>query len=793
MTIKTLRKGAVLAAATCMALASAASAPALDPVAVQGAKIGGFWRDQYRRLVFRWIPHCIRQMEAGGAGEELLNLVATGDVLRGRKPSVRFKGCPWSDAYVYNTMEAMSLALEFDPAGDFTMEQGQAALRAKMEEWIPVILAAQRPTGYIHSFHDLQNRPHFKKAGDHEFYVMEYFIDMGVAHYRMTKGKDRRLYDAAIRCADHLDSIFGPSPKRTWLNGHAGIEYALCRLAASVNASDGAGKGDKYARLAQHFIRGQHRADGNNAGWEKAYHQSDRPAEEMKDATGHAVRATYFYTAMSALDLCLGDTALGAAADRLFDSAINRKGYITGGVGASWRGEAFAGDFSLANNGYCESCASCGMSFWATEQHRRHATTWSVDVQERLMYNNLLGAIAENGRNFYYQNPLDSDKSRYPWHVCPCCVGNIPRTLLAIKNLAYTLAADGRTLYADHFLTMEGSLGKVAGTSLSISQRTEYPWTGKVAFTLSPASPTAFTFALRVPNRTESALYTAVPDVNGRFSVTVNGEKAAAEYACGYARVSRTWKAGDVVELEFPMPVQRVRCDKRVAANKGLVAFQRGPVVYNFEQKDQPASLDLTFADTGVSFTPFWMPDLCDGLFAIKGSNGAVAVPNYARLNRGGGRSCVWIPEDASRRNVHKGVDAKVSVSFMRDDPKNPLLKMSAVNDVATKGNNFDFWPHLGTKEWIQYDFKTETEIKKCSVMWFDDTGSGNCRYPSSWTLSAMQADGTWKPVTGAEKRQPVKGGWDAVSFAPVKTRALRLDVALPPNFSAGVWEWKVE
>ncbi len=788
MKTKTLRTLAACAALSAFA-ATAYDCAAVEPVVMQDAKVDGFWRDQYRRMICRWIPHCIRQMEAGGAGEELLNLVATGEVLAGRTPTVKFKGCPWSDAYVYNTMEAISLALEIDPGDDFALAQGQQALRAKMEEWIPIILAAQEPSGYIHSFHDLRRQPHFSRAGDHEFYVMGYFIEMGVAHFRMTKGKDRRLFDAAIRCADHLDSVFGPAPKRTWLNGHPGLEYALCRLADAVNAADGAGKGDRYARLAQHFIRGQHVAGGNNAGWNAAYHQAERPAAEMKDATGHAVRATYFYTAMSALASRLGDSELGAAADRLFDSAINRKEYLTGGVGASWRGEAFGGDYELANTGYCESCASCGMSFWTIEQHRRHGESWPVDVQERLMYNNLLGSISEDGRTFYYQNPLDGSKVRYPWHVCPCCVGNIPRTLFALKDLAYSLSSDGRTLFADHFLSIQGRVDGVAGARLWIRQRTDYPWTGRVTFALAPEKPAAFTFAMRVPDRTDSALYTADPDVGSVFTVTVNGKKARAEFRGGYARVARTWKAGDVVELVFPMPVQRVRCDERVEANKGRVALQRGPVVYSFEQIDNKVPLTRLVLEPGVAFQPFWKADLCDGVFAIKGDNGAVAVPNFARLNRGEGRAMVWMVEDAAKAGFHKGVFAKASVSFSRGEMK---PKVSAINDMDAKNGNFDFWPHLATSEWIRYDFGKDTEVAKSAVVWFDDKAQkGNCRIPASWTLSAMQGDGSWKVV--AESRAPATNGWDEVSFAPVKTRALRLDVQLPAGFSAGVREWKVE
>ncbi|MBP5321774.1 MAG: glycoside hydrolase family 127 protein [Kiritimatiellae bacterium] len=776
--IKQMMAGVALAATLGMA-----DEAVLRPIPMQDVKVSGFWGRQFDRMASRWIPHCIRQMEAGGRGEELLNLVATGEVLQGKKPSVAFKGCMWSDAYVYNTMEAACLALEIDPAGDFALAQTQAALRDKMEEWIPIILSAQEESGYIHSFHTLNKRPHFKRLTDHEFYVMGYFIEMGIAHYRMTRGEDRRLYDAAIRCADHLDSVFGPPPKRAWMNGHPGLEYALCRLADAVNASEGAGKGDKYARLAQFFIRHQHLAESHDA-----YHQAERPAVEMKDATGHAVRATYFYAAMAGVASRLGDKELGVASDRLFDSAINRKEYLTGGVGASWGGEAFGGDFELANSGYCEACAACGMSFWTIEQHKRNAATWPVDVQERLAYNNVLGALSEDGRNFFYQNPLDSQNIRYPWHGCPCCVGNIPRTLLALKDLAYSVSADGKTLYADHFIALEGSVGTVAGASLKIRQQTEYPWSGEVVYTFIPDKEVDFTFAVRIPNRTESALYREEPDVKGQFKIAVNRETVAAEIRDGYARITRTWKAGDRVSLSLPLPVQRIRCDERVVANRGRVAFQRGPVVYSFEQVDQPNPLSQLVLSPDNLFSTFWMPDLCDGLVALKGSDGSVAVPNYARLNRGEGRAMVWMVEDREKAGLHKGAAAKVTVSFSRQG-----MGLAAINDGESANGNFDFWPHLETTEWIQYTFDRDTEVKRSAVVWFDDTGAGNCRYPASWTLFALQKDGTWKAVPGAEARQSVKKGWDTVDFDPITTRALKLEVKSVPNFSSGVREWKVE
>lgn len=552
----------------------------------QDVKIGAFWGEKYKLLTTKWLPHCYRQMEAGGAGEEHLNLVHAADYLRAKadgdasfKPK-KFKGCDWADAYPYNIVESTCLALEIDPGDDAELKAAHDWLSAKLEEWIPTILAAQEPSGYIHTMHTLRDWPHFQKTTYHEFYVMGYFIEMGIAHHRMTKGKDRRLFDAAIRCADHLDSVFGPEPKRTWMNGHPGLEYALCRLADAT--------GDvKYARLAHWFVTHQHTQSEN----QRDYNQAERPAVEMKDATGHAVRAVYFYSAMTGLGRRLGDTALAAAGDRLFDSVLNRKYYLTGGVGASTDGnEAFGPDYDLPETGYCEACASCGLDFWCRELRALHGGDLAVAdmveaVRERAAYNILLGAISRDGLHFFYQNPLRSVKVRYPWHVCPCCVGNVPRTLFALKDGVFSV--EGDTLYINQYMDIENAKVTVGGTEYAVSLKTDYPASGKVRL----ATDAPVKVVVRFPNRMESALYTATPE-------TEHGYREVGERGTGNGERGTAW--------ELPLPEQTVTADAKVKGHALKVAFQRGPVVYSWE-----------------------------------GEGFARKVPNYDRLNDGG-ESTVW-------------------------------------------------------------------------------------------------------------------------------------------------------
>ena len=726
-----------LTLATAISLLSLAASPCraaqevLQPVEFQQIKLGGFWKQQAKRLTEQWLPHCIRQMESGGAGQELLNPVHTAKLIRG-EPHGAYTGAPWSDAYVYNTVEAICLALAVEPAGDTELTQAQAALRAKVEEWIPIILAAQLPDGYIHSFHTVNGHPHFSNIGWHEFYVMGYFLEMGVAHYRITGGKDRRLYEAAVKCADHLCNVFGPPPKRTWKNGHPGLELALCRLARLVNEVQGAGAGDKYFQLANHFLDHQHEIQPN------PYEQSNLPAVELTQAEGHAVRATYFYTAMTDIALLTGNQAYRDATDKIWANAIHRKHYLTGGVGASHSGEAFSQDFDLRNDGYCESCAGCGLSFWSDRLHRLHQDAHYRDVQERVLYNNLLGSIELTGRNFFYQNPLTSDKPRYPWHGCPCCVGNIPRALLAIKDLMYSTNAGRDTLYLSHFVDSDGTIPNLAGASLGIRQETEYPWKGEVKVTLRPSAATEFTLKIRIPNRTESELYTAVPDLAGKFAVSVNGKPQSLRVEKGYVSIRRRWKAGDKVALSLPLDVQRVHCDERVLANRGRVALQRGPLTYSVEDVDQAAPVSKLILKPGVALRAVWQPDLLGGVMAIEG-DGIKAIPNFARLNRGGS-SEVWITEDpdkfgavpapkeaplpvpAPRPDLDPRTVDKVEIDGAKSEKDHALQSQHSSSGVFRNR----VWRHAEAGGWFSYQLAVKPKVRQAVYVnyWGGEEGS---------------------------------------------------------------------
>jgi DUF1680 family protein len=597
---------------------------------------GPFWGPRLKGVIVNWIPHCISKIADPNLREGgIENLVQAGNKLAGR-PAARHVGYPFSNAWIYNTIESMCLALLVDPQGDADIVKAQEAMRARLDEWIPIILAAQEPDGYLQTFHTLSGRRRWSNKGDHEGYVAGYFIEAALAHYRMTGKKDARLYRAARKLADCWYEHLGPAPKQAWYDGHQEMEQALVRLARFVDEDEGAGKGKKYFELAKFLL------DSRRNGEE--YDQSHVPVTHQYEAVGHAVRAVYCYTAMADVAMETGDPDYRSAVRSLGSDLVDRKYYVTGGVGSGETAEGFGKDYSLPNaRAYCESCADCGELFFQQRLNLTYHDAHYADLYEETLYNAVLGSLDLDGRNFTYTNQLESRGARYGWHVCPCCVGNIARTLLLLPTWMYAKGPDG--LYVNLFAGSTVNVGDMAGVNVEMVQATDYPWSGRVALTVNPSAAREFTIQVRVPSRKTSALYTATPECEGLTSLAVNGEAIKPTVVNGYVALTRTWKAGDRIEIVLPMEVQRVKASDKVAADRGRVALRYGPLLYNIESVDQ--DMDQVLSPTSP-LSVKWEPGLLGGVMVIRGTfadgGRLTAIPNYARNNRGG-RSLVWLKD----------------------------------------------------------------------------------------------------------------------------------------------------
>ncbi len=605
----------------------------LDVVYTTRYKIDNpLWSQRFKAIIVHWIPFCIDQIErsdlsTGQGGID--NFIEAAKALKGL-PHGSHKGYVFSNAWVYQTVESMCEALMVDPQGDTAIIRAQEKMKTTLERWIPVILSAQEPDGYLQTAYTLRDTSKWhsrwspESRGNHEGYTAGYFIESAINHFTLTSGRDRRLYDAAKRLADCWVANIGPE-KKVWFDGHQEMEQALVRFGRFVNDMEGQGHGDAYIRLAKFLL------DSRGGGDE--YDQSQAPVREQYEAVGHAVRATYTYSGMADIAAEMHDVDYQSAVMSLWDNMVNRKYYITGGIGSGETSEGFGPDYSLRNSAYCESCSSCGLIFFEYKMNLAYHDARYADLYEETLYNALLGSLNLEGTDFYYTNALATAQPRYAWHSCPCCVGNIPRTLLMMPTWAYVRGEDG--IYVNLFVGSTINVGKVAGTEVEMAQKTDYPWKPTVSIEVNPANETEFTVYVRVPNRRTSELYTAEPEVEGLKSVSVNGAAIEPAIVNGYAVIRRMWKKGDRIDLELPMAIQKVVADPKVAEDSGRVALRYGPLLYNVETADN-GSIAGQIGTAPLRLE--WAGNLLGGVMTIRGqwADGTplVAIPNYARMNR---------------------------------------------------------------------------------------------------------------------------------------------------------------
>ncbi|WP_266367077.1 glycoside hydrolase family 127 protein [Tellurirhabdus rosea] len=622
----------------------------LVPVPFTDVKINrGFWfpRLEINRTVT--LPFDFKKCEETG---RITNFAVAGGLAPGT-----FRGIRYDDSDVFKVMEgaAYSLQTHYD-----------ARLDRYLDSLITLVAAAQEPDGYLYTIRTILKDSTARKdkgagptrysyeAHSHELYNVGHMYEAAVAHHLAT-GK-RNFLDIAVKNANHLLQVIGPQPGQlVVVPGHEETELGLAKLYRVT--------GDRrYLDFAQFLVDMRGRADKRKlydefAGYGPAYFQDHLPVTQQREATGHAVRAGYLYAAMADLAAMKQQKAYLEALTDIWTDVVERKQYITGGLGAKESGEAFGKPYELPNQeAYAETCAAVANMLW---NHRMFLLTGEaryMDVFERVLYNGFLAGVSLEGDKFFYVNPLASDgqhkfnvrtaATRAPWFNTSCCPTNVVRFLPSLPGYIYALR--GNALYVN-LLTENETEVTLNNQKVKISQQTNYPWEGSVRLTVSGEKPVAFPMMLRIPGWATGqpmpgSLYQYTNPASKPIQVLINGKPQSIKTENGYVRLSRTWKPGDVVTLRLDMPVREVVANEKVTSDKGLIAIERGPLVYCAEGIDNNGqALKATLAP-GQRFSTVVQKDLLGGITVLKSSAPAALtlIPYYAWSNRGPGEMTVW-------------------------------------------------------------------------------------------------------------------------------------------------------
>ena len=595
----------------------------------------GFWGKRLEASREVTIPLAFSKCKTTGRYD---NFVKAARALADPADTSRTGGYPFDDTDVYKTVEGASYVLQLHP---------DLELDAYLDSVITLIAAAQEPDGYLYTGRTMNpGHPHSwtgpkrwdkVEEGSHEFYNLGHMVEAAIAHYQAT-GK-RSFLDIAMKFADCVCREIGDGPGQLNLvPGHQIAEMALAKLYAVTGEK-------KYLYQAKSFLDRRGRTSHRDS-----YNQSHLPVLEQDEAVGHAVRAEYMYSGMAEVAALSGDESYIKAIDRIWENIVAKKLYITGGVGARHRGEAFGDAYELPNaSAYCETCAAIGNVYFNYRMFLLHGESKHFDVLERTLYNAVLSGISLEGDGFFYPNPLESagGYAREPWFGCACCPSNICRFIPSVPGYIY--AVNKKDLYVNLFIpgTMSHKLGR---RTVTITQETAYPWNGDIKITVDKNRARRFALKIRIPGWVRgdvvpSDLYAYSDGKTPGFSVKVNGKDVKSELENGYFTVKRRWRKGDEVRIHFDMEPRLVRANGLVEADRGRTAVERGPLVYCAEGVDNPG---ISVLEASIGKNPAFSVEhragLLQGIDVIKAGS-LTLVPYYAWCHRGAGEMEVWFKE----------------------------------------------------------------------------------------------------------------------------------------------------
>ena len=780
-----------------------------------------FWLPRLKIQKQVLVPFALKKSEYS-----VENLRRVGAYLRGETVTKRFEGRYYSSSDLFKVMEGVAYLL---------MLEKDAELERKMDEIIDVISQAQAPDGYLYEHHILPvhlrdpynnrstgDKPYSKVSASHELYNMGHMYEAAIAYYQAT-GK-RKFLDIAEKSARHINKVFfeGDAAYNSGkpvmeAPGHQEIELALVKMYQAT--------GNKlYLDMAERFvnIRGEKRRAKDS------YHQSHLPVREQREAVGHAVRATYLYSAMADIVAVTGDKTLLPALDAVWHDIVDRKMHITGGLGAVPGIEGFGPAYMLPNRDtYNETCSAIGNLLFNYRMFLMSRDSKYVDVAEVALYNNILAGVNLKGDKFFYVNPLQANNhkifnhgyaGRSHWFATACCPSNLARLIPQLSGMIYSHT--DKDIYCSFYI---GSSTEIAlkGGKVKLHQSTEYPFDGKVAIGVEPADKSEkFTLWVRIPSWLNQKfvpgeLYYYADGKEPKYTLTVNGKAITAQAVNGFIPIERKWCKGDKVELDLPMDLRYTKAIEKVEADRNRLCITRGPLVLCAEEMDNEhdvigyiLSKGYTAANSVARYDSGELkgiPHFSVAASALDKEEKVVdatltLLPYYAWNNRGDLKSMnVWFAEDA--KSAREGMEkvaphiasVKASYTYNRDDA---YAIIDGVNPKSSHDTSILRWTSYrqqDTTQTIEIKLKKRQPIESMSVYWYEDRGK--VKRPESWSAEYL-LDGKW------HEYQPYITDHFGIALnqfnmvhpsEPIEAEEIRLKVVPQKGYAVGILEVIVE
>jgi len=623
----------------------------------------GFWADKFKVAEKTMVPY-MGSLLTGDTGHALNNFKIAAGMKKGTHQGMR-----WHDGDFYKWLEAAIYVYA---------QNGDQKLLKEIDEYISIIGKAQEDDGYLQTQAQLRGDiERYENRRNHEMYNSGHLFTSACIHHRVT-GQTNFL-NIAIKHADLLYTIFYPETKHY---GRFGFNQTQIMGLVELFRTT---KNEKYLKLAEKFInrRGKYEVDhvASTQGYPIGDMVQERtPLREADEAVGHAVLALYYYAGAADVYAETGEQALIDALDRIWENVTEKKMYITGAVGQAHYGvsthrdkiqEGFIDAYMMPNlTAYNETCANVCNSMFSYRMLGIHGQSKYADIMELVLFNSALSGISLEGKDYFYANPLrmihntrdfsrNKDatelEEREPYLDCFCCPPNLVRTIAKVSGWAYSLSEKGVAVNLYGGNQLETKL--LDGSTLKLTQTTQYPWEGKVKISIQECKPSPFDLLFRIPEWAEGT------------TIKVNGKAIKVKLKAGaYVKINRPWKPGDVITIDMPMEVNLVEGHPLIEEVRNQVAVTRGPVVYCIESPDLPRNTEIidVYISGNTPLKAEYFPELLGGVATIKGavllrdseeegmyrkvkkpkwkSYPTQFVPYYAWSNRGKAEMTVFMP-----------------------------------------------------------------------------------------------------------------------------------------------------
>ena len=534
-----------------------------------------------------------------------------------KRETGEFYGVVFQDTDVAKWLEAVALSLASHTDKD---------LENTADEVIDLIEAAQQPDGYINTYFTIKE-PEKRWSNleeGHELYTAGHLMEAAVAYYNAT-GK-RKFLDCICKFADLICTVFSNENNKDGYPGHQEVEIGLVKLYEVTGNRTYLAQAKEFlerrGREPNYFLEEEKRPDYKRIfpefeNYLPLYSQSHKPVREQDTAEGHAVRAVYMYCAMADVAYEYQDKELLQVCENLWNDISYKKMYITGSIGSSGLLERFTTVYDLPNNrNYSETCASIGLALFGRRMAQITRDAKYMEVVERALYNTLLSGVAMDGQSFFYVNPLEVwpdncmprtsmehvKPVRQKWFGVACCPPNIARTLASIGEYIYLY--DKSSIWINLFISSE-TVVEIEGHPVHLSQKTAFPYDGKIEITIENEDEAEFELAIRIPEYVKE------------YGLILDGKAIYPEVQKGYAKVMISGKNPSLV-YKFALVPRILRANPLVKEDVGKVAIMKGPVVYCLEEVDNGKNLPAIFLDPEQELQESYEENLLGGTTVIR-------------------------------------------------------------------------------------------------------------------------------------------------------------------------------